>query len=167
MGRLKLILALISHYKYAITIIIGVLTVGFVDENSFLHRFQLEMQISDLEEEIAKYNAQNESDLKKLKEMRQGPQAFQKIARERYFMKADDEDIYVLSDDPQPEKQRVNYNETTKYYTKRAIPHRRRINGDRSWLLRLYVRTADCMLDIPCRSITVCSDAGEPGIRRT
>jgi iron complex outermembrane recepter protein len=83
---------------------IGVLTVGFVDENSFLHRFQLEMQISDLEEEIAKYNAQNESDLKKLKEMRQGPQAFQKIARERYFMKADDEDIYVLSDDPQPEK---------------------------------------------------------------
>ena len=59
MGRLKLILALISHYKYAITIIIGILTVGFVDENSFLHRFQLEMQINDLEEEIDKYNAQN------------------------------------------------------------------------------------------------------------
>ena len=104
MGRLKLIWALISHYKYAITIIIGVLAVGFVDENSFLHRFQLEMQISDLEDEIAKYNEQNESDLKKLKEMRQGSQAFQKIARERYFMKADDEDIYVLSDDPKPEK---------------------------------------------------------------
>ena len=77
MGRLKLILALISHYKYAITIIIGILTVGFVDENSFLHRFQLEMQINDLEEEIDKYNAQNE---------------------------ADDEDIYVLSDDPKPEQ---------------------------------------------------------------
>lgn len=67
MGRLKLILALISHYKYAITIIIGILTVGFVDENSFLHRFQLEMQINDLEEEIDKYNAQNESDLKSLR----------------------------------------------------------------------------------------------------
>ena len=110
MGRLKLILALISHYKYAITIIIGVLTVGFVDENSFLHRFQLEMQISDLEEEIAKYNAQNESDLKKLKEMRQGPQAFQKIARERYFMKTDDEDVFVLSDD---ETNNNKENETT------------------------------------------------------
>ena len=104
MGRLKLILALISHYKYAITIIIGILTVGFVDENSFLHRFQLEMQINDLEEEIDKYNAQNESDLKKLKDMRKGTQEFQKIARERYFMKADDEDIYVLSDDPKPEQ---------------------------------------------------------------
>lgn len=104
MGRLKLILALISHYKYAITIIIGILTVGFVDENSFLHRFQLEMQKNDLEEEIDKYNAQNESDLKKLKDMRKGTQEFQKIARERYFMKADDEDIYVLSDDPKPEQ---------------------------------------------------------------
>lgn len=104
MGRLKLILALISHYKYAITIIIGILTVGFVDENSFLHRFQLEMQINDLEEEIDKYNAQNESDLKKLKDMRKGTQEFQKIARERHFMKADDEDIYVLSDDPKPEQ---------------------------------------------------------------
>lgn len=104
MGRLKLIMALISHYKYAITIIIGVLVVGFVDENSFLHRFQLEMQISDLESEIAKYNEQNESDLKKLKAMRRGTQEFEKIARERYFMKADDEDIYVLSDDPQPQK---------------------------------------------------------------
>jgi hypothetical protein len=31
-------------------------------------------------------------------------QEFQKIARERYFMKADDEDIYVLSDDPKPEQ---------------------------------------------------------------
>lgn len=102
MGRLKLIGALISHYKYAITIIIGVLLVGFVDENSFLHRLQLEMQISDLEEEIAKYNAQNESDLTKFKEMRKGTKAFEKIARERYFMKADDEDIYVLSDDPKP-----------------------------------------------------------------
>lgn len=101
---MKLIMALISHYKYAITIIIGVLVVGFVDENSFLHRFQLEMQISDLESEIAKYNEQNESDLKKLKAMRRGTQEFEKIARERYFMKADDEDIYVLSDDPQPQK---------------------------------------------------------------
>ena len=28
------------------------------------------------------------------------PKAIEKIARERYFMKADDEDIFVLSDDP-------------------------------------------------------------------
>ena len=42
MSRLKPILDLISHYKYAITIIICVLLVGFVDENSFMRRTQLD-----------------------------------------------------------------------------------------------------------------------------
>ena len=96
-------MALVSHYKYAIVIVTGVLLVGFVDENSFMHRVQLEMQISDLNAEIEKYNAQNEADLKQLRQMRSDSKAFERIARERYFMKADDEDIYVLSDDPKPE----------------------------------------------------------------
>ena len=102
MSRLKPIFDLLSHYKYAITIIIGVLVVGFVDDYSFRRRVELQMQISDLQAEIDKYNAQNESDLRQLKNMRRGPSAFEKIARERYFMKADDEDIFVLSDDEKP-----------------------------------------------------------------
>lgn len=111
MSRLKLIWALVSHYKYAITIVIGILLVGFVDENSFMHRVQLEMRISDLTDEINRYNAQNEADLKQLKQLRRGAGAYERIARERYFMKADDEDIYVLSDDEKPET--TSNNETT------------------------------------------------------
>ena len=38
-------------------------------------------------------------DSKRLKELNRNPDAIAKIARERYFMKADDEDIFVLSDD--------------------------------------------------------------------
>ena len=109
MGRLKLIMALVGHYKYAIVIIAGIILVGFVDENSFMHRVQLEMQISDLRQQIDKYNAQNEHDAKKLKELRQNPKAIEKVARERYFMKTDDEDIFVLSDDEKP----VNDDEKT------------------------------------------------------
>ena len=45
-GRLNVILSLISHYKYLIVCVIGVLIVGLIDENSFLKRFQLEMQKS-------------------------------------------------------------------------------------------------------------------------
>lgn len=110
MSRLTPILALISHYKYAITIIIGVLLVGFVDDNSFMRRVQLDMQISDLQEEIDKYNAQNEADVMQLKALKRNPYAFEKIARERYFMKADGEDIFVLSDDEKPQ---TEDNETT------------------------------------------------------
>ena len=96
MGRLKLIMALVGHYKYAIVIIAGIILVGFVDENSFMHRVQLEMQISDLRQQIDKYNTQNEDDMRKLKELNHDPGAYQRIARERYLMQTDDEDIYVL-----------------------------------------------------------------------
>jgi cell division protein DivIC len=86
-------MALVGHYKYAIVIIAGIILVGFVDENSFMHRVQLEMQISDLRQQIDKYNTQNEDDMRKLKELNHDPGAYQKIARERYFMQTDDEEI--------------------------------------------------------------------------
>ena len=101
-GRLNVILSLISHYKYLIVCVIGVLIVGLIDENSFLKRFQLEMQISNLKNEINKYTEQYEADSRQLNELKRHPKAIEKIARERYFMKADDEDIYVLSDDKKP-----------------------------------------------------------------
>ena len=112
MGRLKLIMALVGHYKYAIVIIAGIILVGFVDENSFMRRTQLEMQISDLESEIEKYNAQNEANMKQLKALGQGPDAVEKIARERYFMHTDDEDIFVLSDDRKPDNENTENDET-------------------------------------------------------
>lgn len=103
MKRLAQIINLIGHYKYVITIVVGVLVVGFLDENSFVRRVQLELQVSDMEAEIEKYRSIYESDSRQLRELRTNPRAFEKIARERYFMKADDEDIYVLSDDQKPE----------------------------------------------------------------
>lgn len=98
-NRLGVIWNLLSRYKYLITIVVGVALVGFVDENSFLRRIQYDLQISQLKDEIRKYNDRNEAAAKELRSIRHDPKAIEKIARERYFMKADDEDIYVLSTD--------------------------------------------------------------------
>ena len=98
-SRFNIILSFISHYKYLIVIVGGILIIGFLDENSFLKRVQLEWQISDLKAEIEKYRTQNEISTQKLRELKRNPNAIKKIARENYFMKADDEDIFVLSDD--------------------------------------------------------------------
>lgn len=108
--RFGVIWNLLRHYKYLIVIVIGVTVVGFVDENSLMKLVRYNLQISDLQDQIQKYNAQHEADSKKLKELRQNPKAIEKIARERYFMKAADEDIYVLSDD---EKTTEKKDETT------------------------------------------------------
>lgn len=105
MSRLRTVLSFIGHYKYVITLVVGIALVGFVDENSFLRRAQLSMQISDLRNQIDQYNAKHEADNSKLYELKHNPAAYEKIARERYFMKTDDEDIFVLSDDETTETQ--------------------------------------------------------------
>ncbi|ETD19933.1 hypothetical protein HMPREF1199_00826 [Hoylesella oralis CC98A] len=102
---------MLCHYKYIIVSVIGILIVGVVDDNSFRKFIELELQIDDLKSEIKKYNSQNEADTKQLRELKRNPKAIEKIARERYFMKADDEDIYVLSTDEKKPDERKN--ETT------------------------------------------------------
>ena len=47
-----------------------------------------------------------------LNKMKLNPTTIAKIARERYFMKTDDEDIFVLSDDENP-VENESQNETT------------------------------------------------------
>ena len=91
--------------KYTVVVVLGVLIVGFLDENSVLSHMKNQRRIALLEEEIAEYNANFERDQAQIRELDRNPKAMEKIARERYFMKADNEDIFVLSDDnrvPQP-----------------------------------------------------------------
>ena len=97
--RLGIIWNYLAHYKYLIVIVVGVLVVGVIDDNSIRQHIRYQIQIAGLRSEIDTYNAQLEKDTRLLKEMRKGPQVFGKIARERYFMKADNEDIFVLSSD--------------------------------------------------------------------
>jgi len=109
MSRINPVLSFISHNRYWFVIIIGGLLVGVIDDNSFLTRAQYAIQIRDLKEEIEKYNGQYERDKQKLNELHRNPKAITKIARENYMMKADDEDIFVLSD----EKNNETEDETT------------------------------------------------------
>lgn len=110
MSRFNPLLKFMAHNRYWIVIIIGVMIVAVLDENSFLTSMKYKAQISDLREQIDEYNSQYERDEQKLNELRRNPKAITKIARENYMMKADDEDIFVLSDDEKTDKEK---NETT------------------------------------------------------
>lgn len=105
------ILGLLARFKYHIVIAIGVLLIGFFDENSIMKYVEYKYQIQDLKDEIAKYEKQYQADTKQLRELRRDPSAYAKVARERYFMKKADEDIFVLSDD-EPSNRKVSKYET-------------------------------------------------------
>lgn len=98
--------------KYSLVCVLGILIVGFLDENSMMSHFKNQYRIHELEEEIASYNAAYERDQAQIRELNRNPKAMEKIARERYFMKAEDEDIFVLSDDDRAPQPIVNH-ETT------------------------------------------------------
>lgn len=101
--KLGIIWNYLAHYKYLIVIVAGVLVVGVVDDNSVRQHIKYQIEIATLRSEIEKYREQYENDKHTLRDMQHGVRAFEKIARQRYFMKADDEDIFVLSSDI-PEK---------------------------------------------------------------
>ena len=88
-----------AFLKYAVVFIAGVVIVGFLDENSVWSHVKNLQRINELTEETEKYNADFQRDQAQIRELDKNPKAIEKIARERYFMKADDEDIFVLSDD--------------------------------------------------------------------
>ena len=106
LNRVKTFLLRVWHslfFKYAVVAIIGGVIVGFLDENSFYSHFKNMQRISELQEETEKYNADYRRDQARIRELDRNPKAMEKIARERYFMKADDEDIFVLSDEGEEE----------------------------------------------------------------
>ena len=111
MKKVKSMLLRIYHVKalkYIVVALIGIILIGFVDENSVWHHIANKQRISELQDEIDRYTEQNKNDQAQIKVLDSDPKAIKKIARERYFMKADDEDIFVLSDDPQTGKSILN-----------------------------------------------------------
>ncbi len=103
MNRIYSVWKYICRKKYLIVTVLGVVFVGFVGENSILKHAQNRILINEMKAEISTYETQHEQAEQTLKELKHNPKAITKIARERYFMKADDEDIFVLSDDDKTE----------------------------------------------------------------
>ena len=99
--KLNIVWGMIAHYKYVIVIVLGIVLVGFVDDNSFVQRVKYDLQISELKDQIKAFDETHAKNAEALHELKRDPKTIEKIAREKYFMKADDEDVFVLSDDVQ------------------------------------------------------------------
>ena len=99
--------------KYVVVTVFAVVFIGFVDENSVLSHLRNKQTISSLEQEISMYNAQHKENQNRIKQLDRDPKAIEKIARERYFMKEDDEDIFILSDDLPEEENNLADDEAT------------------------------------------------------
>lgn len=67
----------------------------FIDSNSLLIHRELNQDITDLEDEKAYYKNEIEKDKKAIKEL-STEDGIEKLAREKYYMKKENEDIYII-----------------------------------------------------------------------
>lgn len=99
MGRVNNIWTYLARHKYLITIVLGVLIVGVIDENSFRKYIMLRIRYSEAQEELNEYVEQYQRDSVRLSALDAGHRGVERIAREQYFMKRPNEDVFVLSSD--------------------------------------------------------------------
>ena len=70
----------------------------FFDSNNFIYRYRLNSEISDLEESIEIHKAKIEELRRQKKDLFGNQRNLEKFAREKYLMKKENEDIFVITD---------------------------------------------------------------------
>ena len=68
----------------------------FFDQNSFFVHRELDKQIKLLEVDESYYQEHLDTEAEKLNQLNSNPAEIERIAREKHFLKKDDEDIFII-----------------------------------------------------------------------
>jgi|SRR5690554_3290654 len=68
----------------------------FFSDSSILKKLKQDSQIKDLNSQIELYRKQTEEDREKLNELQSNKDDLEKFARENYFMKKENEEIFII-----------------------------------------------------------------------
>ena len=98
MSKLGTVWNYIRQHKYLITVVLFLIVIVFLDENSLIQRAKHRREINALTSEIEKYRKQYEEDTETLKELMENPEAMEKVAREKYLMKKPNEDVFIFEE---------------------------------------------------------------------
>ncbi len=90
----------IIRNKYFFTFLLFVIWVGLFDKNSVLEQHKYKKRIQNLEQQQDYYINKFKEDSAKLEEFK-SPEKLEKFARENFFMKKDNEDLFVIVDETQ------------------------------------------------------------------
>ena len=96
MSKIYSVWDFIQRHRYAVVIAFFAIMVGFVDENSFWQRRMRLKEIAALKAEMQNYKDMYDHDTHALDELEHSREAVIRIAREKYLMKREGEDVYVL-----------------------------------------------------------------------
>lgn len=99
MVSLSSIVSRLWRFRIAFITILFVLGAGIFDEHSALNIFLLTRNNHELQQNIAQFEQQYKEDSRALRLMDNSPEAVEKVARVKLFMKKANEDVYVVVND--------------------------------------------------------------------
>jgi cell division protein FtsB len=84
--------------KYWLVAILFLVFTFFIGDSNLYHRYIYDEKIRTLENEIQRYKREIEQNKKKLQELQTDKIGLEQFAREEYFMKKEDEDIFIIEE---------------------------------------------------------------------
>ncbi|SHG38145.1 Cell division protein FtsB [Flavobacterium segetis] len=93
--------------KYVWVLLFFFTWILFLDNYSYFDHRILDQQIEDLEDNATYYQQEIKKDKKNIKQLKNSEQ-IEKYAREKYYMKKDSEDIYIIEFESDTTKQGNN-----------------------------------------------------------
>jgi cell division protein DivIC len=97
-GILK-ILVKIFRNKYILTLLVFIVWILIFDRNNLIDRRKYLMALDEMEQQKIYYIEKIQHDSVRLNELRTDAENLEKFAREQYFMKKDNEEIFVIVDE--------------------------------------------------------------------
>jgi len=85
--------------KYVLTLLIFAVWMIFFDQNSYMSQRKYTKELNQLEARKKLYTKQNEILILQRDELFGSYDNLEKLAREKYLMKRDDEDVYLINVD--------------------------------------------------------------------
>lgn len=82
--------------KYLIALMVVFVWMLFFDKNNIIQQWRLQKQLHELRSDKQYYLEEIKRDSTDLRMLQDDPEALEKYAREKYLMKKENEDIYIV-----------------------------------------------------------------------
>ncbi len=85
--------------KYIISIILFIVWVSFFDQNDFITQYRYKRKLAQVKQDVEYYKQEINNNKKQLYYLTSNKNNLEKFAREKYFMKKSNEDVFIFVDE--------------------------------------------------------------------
>jgi cell division protein FtsB len=84
--------------KYFVSAAAFLVWLAFIDSKNFISQYELQSEVNKLEAQKTFFQDEISKTRKEQQELLSSPEKLEKFAREKYLMKKDDEDLFIITE---------------------------------------------------------------------